>query len=163
MKDYFNRLSKKPHIQFIVTVALIAFFIKVPFGILGTYIVQYLGLINPLFSSTLQEPTLTGEDMFLAIIFAPILETLLAQMIPIEIFRRFTSNGKVLVVSSALLFMLFHYPVLEFFPSAFMVGVMLSWAWLVKRPLGLWKSFLIVTLIHSLHNALVGLTASFFM
>ena len=160
MKDYFRKLEKASTIRFIIVLALIAFFSKIPMGMIGAMIIEIFGLDNPLYSSSLQTPTLTAGDIFLAIVIAPILETLIAQMAPIELLSKFTKNTKVLIISSATVFMLFHYPVIEFFPSAFVVGLVLAWAWIVKRPLGLGKTFLIVTLIHSLHNAIVGAFAA---
>lgn len=145
-----------PNVVYIIRYALIAFVIKVPFGILGAYLVNVFGLHNPIFSAVAQEPTFTFEDIVLAIVLAPFIETVIAQLVPLEVCRRLFKSTKVCIVLSASFFMLMHYPVVEFFPSAFAVGCVLAWCWMDKRELGLAKITLLVTLIHSLHNALVA-------
>ena len=160
MKNYFKKLENVSTIRFIVTLSLIAFFSKIPMGILGTVLIDLFDVTNPLFTSALQEPTFSGDDMFLAIVFAPLFETLLAQTIPIEFLKKLTTHSKTLIFASATVFMVFHFPAIEFFPSAFVVGLVFAWAWIVKRPLGFWKAFAIVTLIHSMHNAMVAAFAA---
>lgn len=160
MIDSLHKIAKLPTVKFVIVVALLAFLVKIPAGVVGSLFVHIFGLTNPLFSSSIQEPTNTIGDILLAVVLAPFIETFLAQLLPIEIIKKFLSNSKVVIIISSLVFMLMHYPVLEFFPSAFMVGLILAWAWTVKRDLGLMKTCIIVSLIHSLHNVFVALTAS---
>lgn len=150
-------------VGFIIKLALIAFLIKIPAGILGYYLIDYLNINSPLISASLQEPSLTLGDVFFAILLAPVFETLVSQMIPIETAMRFTHKKQFLIITSALLFMVLHFPVIEFFPSAFAVGYILAWAWIEKRKLGILRAFVIVTLIHSLHNALAAISAALFV
>lgn len=161
MRDYFKKLQTVSNIRFVITVALIAFFIKIPFGILGSIIVDLLNLNNPNNLSIMQEPTLTLEDMILAVGIAPFLETIVGQILPIALVRKVTRSNMWAIIVSAMVFMAFHYPVYEFFPSAFAIGVLLSWAWMVKRKIGFMKAFIMISLIHSLHNVLVAITALF--
>ena len=156
IQAYFERLQAGSTIKFIIVLALIAFFIKVPAGIVGALLIQFFDLTNPMFSSVAQEPTFTPDDMFLAIVFAPVIETLLGQLLPIELLRRVVKSPTILITLSSLLFMALHYPVLEFCPSAFAVGCVFAWAWVAKRDLGWLRAGTIVTLIHSMHNALVA-------
>lgn len=152
-----------PNVFYIIRLALIAFVIKVPTGILGTYFVSLFDLTNPIYSSVAQEPTFTPDDLILAIAIAPFLETIIGQMIPIELFGRIFKSKWAKIVLSASIFMLMHYPVIEFFPSAFAVGCVFAWAWIEKRSLGIFRVTLMVTLIHSLHNALVAAFAALVM
>lgn len=151
-----KKLIQKSTVHFIVVLALVAFFVKIPAGIIGSALVHMFDLSNPLFSAAAQEPTFTRSDLWIAIVWAPLIETLLGQLVPIEILGLVVRDARVKIMASALLFMAMHFPVVEFFPSAFAVGIVFAWAWVVKRPLGLWKTFAIVTLIHSMHNALVA-------
>ena len=160
MKDSFRKLKKASTIRFVIVLSLLAFFSKIPMGIIGAIIMDIVGITNPLFSSALQEPTLTYDDMFLAVVFAPVFETLIGQALPIGILQRFVQKETPILVGSALIFMLFHFPAIEFFPSAFVVGLIFAWAWIVKRHLGWWQAFIVVTLIHSMHNALVAMFAA---
>ncbi len=140
--------------------AIIAFLIKVPTGFLGAYIIEAFNLDNPLFSSQLQEPTFTLQDIFFAVVFAPILETFFAQAIPMKLILFATKSKYAAIIGSSTLFMMMHFPVIEFFPSAFVVGLIFAWAWSIKVEKGNINAFWIVTLIHSLHNAIVVATAA---
>ena len=111
----------------------------------------------------MQEPTLTTQDMILAVGLAPFLETIIGQIIPIAFVSKFTQSKETAIITSALVFMALHYPVIEFFPSAFAIGLLLGWAWIIKRKMGFWKAFIMISLIHSFHNVLVALTAAFFV
>lgn len=148
---------------FVIKIALIAFVIKIPTGILGIGLIDVFQLDNPMYSAVLQEPTLTVDDLILAILFAPIIETIVGQMLPLWFFGKFTRNSTVLITISAGIFMALHYPVIEFFPSAFAVGWIFAWAWVVKRKENVRVAFWAVALSHALHNALVALLASVFM
>lgn len=161
MRNYFSKLEHTTPIRFILSLSLLAFFIKIPTGILGTVLVSLLNHQSPLFSASLQEPTLTVSDLILAIAAAPLIETIVGQMIPLDLMRWVKFPKRVRIALSAFVFMIFHYPVLEFFPSAFAVGWILAWAWETKRKLGWVKALITVTLIHSLHNALVAFAAAF--
>ncbi|OGK52492.1 hypothetical protein A3B02_01995 [Candidatus Roizmanbacteria bacterium RIFCSPLOWO2_01_FULL_42_14] len=163
MKKYLSHLKKVTTTRFILELGFLAFIIKIPAGIVGGLIVQSLGIHNPLFLAMQQEPVLSISDTFIAIIFAPIIETLFAQYLPIEIGKKFIHIKRNLIVFSATIFMIMHFPVIEFFPSAFMIGLILGWAWIQKKEEGLIKAFVIVTLIHALHNTLVTLTAALFL
>lgn len=163
MSVILHKLEKMPTVQFIIVMAIIAYFIKIPFGILGSVVVYFFDITNPLYRATLQEPTFGYDDIVLAIAVAPALETLIAQFAPIVIVGKFTQKTQWKIIISALLFMLFHYPVLEFFPSAFAIGVIFAWIWVVKAKIRLSEAFWIVTLIHSLHNALVAATGAFLL
>ena len=162
MSDYFAKLEKSSNLRFIITLACIAFIIKLPFGILGSIIVDLFHLNNPLYRSVMQEPTLTVQDMILAVGIAPFLETILGQIIPIALISKVTSSKRIILTTSALVFMILHYPVIEFFPSAMAIGYLLAWAWTVKRKSGFIKAFIMISLIHSLHNVFVSLFAVFF-
>ena len=161
MKSYINKLERGSVVEFIVALALLAFFIKIPMGIIGGVLLNIFHLDNPLFRAAMQEPTLTRDDLLLAIGFAPLLETIIGQMIPLHITKLIGLHRRWRILISAFAFMLFHWPVLEFFPSAFAVGVILAWGWeSSKRRFGLMQALVTVTLIHSLHNALVALIAA---
>jgi len=160
MREYLKKLKGYSPIRFILTVALIAFFIKIPFGILGSIIVDLLHLNNPINLSVMQEPTLTIGDTILAVAIAPFIETIIGQIIPISLVMKIMKSKKWAIIISAGVFMTFHYPVYEFFPSAFAIGALLSLAWMVKKDeIGYLKAFIMISLIHSLHNVLVALSS----
>lgn len=163
MSVLLKKLEKMPTVQFIIVMAIIAFLIKIPFGILGTMIVHIFNIQNPLHLASLQEPTFGLDDIVLAVAIAPIFETLIGQFAPIAFVGKFTKIQNIKILISASLFMIFHYPVVEFFPSAFAIGILFAWTWIVKAKRGKLEAFWIVTLIHSLHNAMVAAVGAFLL
>ncbi len=157
---FVENLKKSSFVLFVVKIALLAFLIKIPAGILGAGLMDLLNVHNPAYSAVMQEPTLTPQDLILALFIAPILETVIGQAVPLWIFGKLTKNPMVLIGASATIFMLLHYPVIEFFPSAFAVGWIFAWAWVYKREQNGRVAFWTVALSHALHNALVAVSAS---
>lgn len=156
-----TQTQRNSFIPFTIWIALLALVIKIPAGVIGGLLVDYFNLSNPMFSASMQEPVLTGTDIFTSVILAPILETVLGQFLPIELLRRVTRQPVILIGTSALFFMAMHYPVIEFFPSAFAVGIVFGYAWLHQRKISLRAAFWSVALSHALHNALVAAVSAF--
>ena len=142
-------------------IAFLALIIKIPAGVLGSLLIETLSLTNPLYSASMQEPILSGVDIFTAVLVAPVLETIAGQMLPIELLRKRISHAPTLIIASASLFMIMHWPVVEFFPSAFAVGCIFGYAWVVQRKESVRVAFWTVTLSHALHNAVVAAMSAF--
>ncbi len=153
--------SSYSFLAFTIGTALVALLIKIPAGILGSVLIDIAQLDNPLYSASMQEPVLTRVDIATAVMIAPIIETILGQMLPIELLRTRISQKSFLIGTSALLFMLMHYPVLEFFPSAGAVGVVFGYAWVKQREVSVRSAFWSVTLSHALHNAIVAAVSAY--
>lgn len=94
---------------------------------------------------------------FDAVIFFPLFETIIGQVIPIEIVRRFGSNRGLWVFISALVFGGGHY--LNGGPLhglvAFSVGIVFASLYVVLRRNGPGSSFVGVATAHILHNAIL--------
>lgn len=154
-------------LKYIIRQGSIAFLMKLPLGILGYFVIFILGLTAQLYSATNQIPILVPDEVFLGIAIAPLLETFIGQMIPITLGKYMTTNKWLLVLLSSTLFMILHYPVIEFFPSAFGVGVILAGTWIhysskfsENNPIR--HAFIATTLVHAFHNTLaVFFTAVF--
>ncbi len=160
---FVENLKKSSFGLFVIKIALLAFIVKIPAGILGVGIMNLLDLHNPMYSAVMQEPTLTAQDLILAILMAPILETVMGQALPIWFMSKWTARPFVLISVSASIFMVLHYPVIEFFPSAFAVGWIFAWAWVIQSQHNARVAFWSVALSHALHNALVAVSASLVM
>lgn len=153
--------SRYSFLTYTVITALIAFIIKIPAGMLGSMVADIAQLTNPLYSASMQEPVLTRVDITTAVLIAPIIETILGQMLPIELLRTRTTKKSILIGTSAFLFMIMHYPVLEFFPSAGAVGIVFAYAWVQQREISVRTAFWGVTLSHALHNAIVAAMSAY--
>jgi len=156
-----NILRKGGSIKYVLILGIIAFFFKIPGSILGEWLFPFLGLTDPIFDADQQIPLLTFSDFILSVLIAPIFETLLGQFLPITLIALVTKLRSVQIIGSATVFALLHFPVVEFLPAAFCVGVILSWGYFIKLHEGKKKVFLLVSLIHALHNLIVYALAAF--
>jgi uncharacterized protein len=146
-------------VKFVLILGLISLFFKIPGIIVGEWLAPILGFIDPLYDADQQIPALTTGDFIISVIVAPLIETLLGQLLPIAILSRFTQNRAILITVSGLVFGLMHFPVIEFLLAAFCVGIILSWGYLIKLPKGKLTAFTFVTLIHAFHNLIAYLLA----
>ncbi|MFZ5425139.1 MAG: type II CAAX prenyl endopeptidase Rce1 family protein [Patescibacteria group bacterium] len=152
---FFQNLSQKSNSKFILYLTLIAFLGKLPVLIVSDTLFHLVGLgaLVELLEYA-QVPEITSTDFVLGVLVAPFIETIIGQWIPINLIGIFFKQDKLKIIGSALVFMLIHFPAVTFFPAAFFVGLLFSWAWLQKRKVSLSKAFWTVTFIHALHNLL---------
>jgi membrane protease YdiL (CAAX protease family) len=92
-----------------------------------------------------------------AVVIAPLVETLLCQVIPLEILRRVTSRGWVAVLASALFFGSLH--TIRGGPhqavAAFGSGLVFGLLYVRARKLGVTRGYVAVVAVHAIHNAVV--------
>ena len=164
MKSFFaflQRHSQGSEIIYIIKLSVISLTLKIVVLLLFESFLTSIGqghLVE--LSNESQILDLTASNFFIAVIFAPIFETLTGQWIPIAIASKFTKNISVLVIFSASVFALLHYPVIAFCPGAFVIGVVLAWTWISRRQVSRKRAFLVTSGIHAGHNALaMGITA----
>lgn len=152
-----KRIESLNDISFVIIIALIAFFIKVPGILIGDFLVRLIGLTNPQFVSDQQIPLMSAVDFVTAVIVAPPIETFFGQFLPISIVGKFTNRNSVKIFFSAIIFSLSHLPVLGFLIGAFLIGMIFSWGYIIKSKQSKKKAFLLITLIHGLHNLIAFL------
>lgn len=106
------------------------------------------------------EETLSQIDAtwFVALVVAPIIETLVFQWFPIGVMSRLTSRSWLVLGTSAVLFSSAHHDsgllsMLIAVPS----GIALAWAFLVQRDRGVWRALSTTALVHMWVN-LVAMT-----
>lgn len=157
-----KKLENTNEIIFVIVIALIALAIKIPGTIIGDLLLVIFNLNRPPFISDLQIPEITIIDFISSIIIAPPLETVLGQLLPILIVSKFTNKNSIKIIISAIVFALWHLPVLGFLPGAFLIGVVFSWALIVKLNQSRFKAFFLVTLSHLLHN-LIAFSLAYFL
>ena len=94
---------------------------------------------------------------FFAVVFAPLYETILAQLLPIEIVRRFAINRWGCVFISATVFGVGHYlnGGLLHGLVTFTVGILFAILYMLLRSNGAASSFVGVATAHALHNAIL--------
>lgn len=146
-------ISTHNNLHFILELSLIAFFIKVPLLILSDILFTSVGLEHLVkLSDELQTAQTTLSDFFLGVVIAPPVETVFGQWIPIAVGSIFLKKTKWVIIFSAIIFALFHFPAIAFTPGAFLIGLLLAWCWLLKRKTGRWEAFWVTTSVHALHN-----------
>jgi hypothetical protein len=149
--NWLFKLSKTKQIIIFTTLAIV---LKVPFILAMAQILDMLNLAHiEIFSSNIQIPSITVPDFLLGVVVAPIVETFLAQYVPIQLAKKaFLSNFYVVLIS-ATAFAILHLPVIEFVPGAFVVGLVLAYFYLIRlNTKGTKDAFLSTSLVHALHN-----------
>ena len=101
-----------------------------------------------------------AELVLIAIVIGPMVETAVAQWLPVSLGRRLFHSDGYAVLLSAWLFGWLHYSqgvllVLIMFTT----GLVLAWTFVVWRERGLWQAFLMTTGVHAALNA-VALVAA---
>lgn len=90
----------------------------------------------------------------IAVLGVPLLETLIAQVLPIEIIRRVGGGSITCIVVSALLFGAGHYlnGGLAHGLTTFSGGLVFAFAYVFARPHGFWAAFTSAYTAHIVHN-----------
>jgi hypothetical protein len=104
------------------------------------------------------------EQVFSAIIIAPLLETLFGQWLPIVVIGFFTQKLRLLIGGSALFFTLLHIPVVGILAAGvFPPALAFSFSWLIQRTHSRWRAYWMTAALHAAHNVIaviiVGLSA----
>lgn len=155
---FFSKLGTHPEPKFILELAFLALVLKASVLLLSGLVLNLVGLAHLVdFANETQVPTNNLASFITVVLTAPPIETIFGQWIPITLTSKLIKSGKGLMTVSALVFALFHYPAVAFFPGAFITGLILAWGWLLKRKEGWWKAFWVTTSIHALHNFFVYL------
>ncbi|MBC3833299.1 CPBP family intramembrane metalloprotease [Undibacterium amnicola] len=91
---------------------------------------------------------------FVGVLYIPLLETLLAQVLPIEIIRRVGGGSVACIVVSALLFGGGHYlnGGLAHGLTTLSGGLVFAFAYVFARPHGFWAAFISACTAHIVHN-----------
>lgn len=151
-------MGEHGNLRFIVGVSLLSVFLKVVILSVSDTLFSLLGFGELVeISSDLQIPDLTIFDFFISVLAVPPIETIFGQWLPIAFASMFSKTTRVLVIFSASVFALLHYPAIAFFPGAFVVGLFLAWSWVLRRKNGRWEAFWVTTSIHMTHNLLAFL------
>jgi len=147
-------ISNANAFYFILIFSFLGIFMKFPGGILGNIIGYIFNIHGGILSSDNQLPIFEVSDFIYAGGIGPLLETFTGQLLPIHIARKYTRSVLRRIILSATLFALFHLPVVQFLPTAFLIGLCLAWAYEIEARMSLKKAFFYTAIIHSLINML---------
>lgn len=144
-----KHLERQPPFKFILIMTgynLIIDCIILPFF----FVSMFLGIEH-------QFPDINPRRLFiLSITISPILETLLAQMVPILIARRFIKSSWIILTISAVVFAIPHstLDISRFIPS-FLSGLLLAFTFLHWLSLSVGKAYWTTCAVHFLHNVVI--------
>lgn len=98
-----------------------------------------------------------GMVFFLTVLYAPVIESFMAQLVPIELARRLGAHPAVCVLLSGLVFGYGHYSNggLAHGITTFFSGLVFGSAYLAPRRVGVSAGFLAASSAHAVHNLLL--------
>ncbi|OYT92306.1 MAG: hypothetical protein CFE43_09495 [Burkholderiales bacterium PBB3] len=105
-----------------------------------------------------------GLLFFVAILWVPVFETLLGQVVPVEVANRFGGSALVCIIISAAVFGLGHYVNggLAHGVASLSTGLVFAGSYLLARPSGIFPAFVAAFTTHAAHNfMLLFVVASF--
>jgi membrane protease YdiL (CAAX protease family) len=154
-KNTTQKLSKWPYLLLVTVMSLLAFVIKIPLILATDWLLNAIGLGSvELFSAEMQIPDITASAFLFGVVLAPFLETIIGQFLPINfILNKGRGVGSSILVSSTVFSML-HFPVLEFLPGAFAVGVVLALTYVARLKKGRNDAIVTTSIVHAIHNLL---------
>lgn len=129
-------------------------------------IVNAITLCYSFIDSPVQSDELEKNIWFtitVSILFAPILETLLCQFLPIELSQFFFEekcNKKyysISIILSAIIFGAIHCYSIKYAIIAFFVGIVLAIGYISRMKYGMWKAFFAIYWVHLFQNLLASI------
>lgn len=93
--------------------------------------------------------------LFIAIMFAPLWETIPGQVVPIELLRSLRAHWSICVLASGTVFGVGHFlnGGLAHGVETFLMGLVIGYGYVAARPYGLGPAFITAATAHACHNA----------
>jgi len=154
--DYKSRIQSYSPLRYIFESSFIAILGKF---IIAIFILSYILISNSnINANNLPKPDFLKRSktiflFFKLCIFAPAVETIVAQWLPITILNKMTSNVYIIVWFDALLFTMAHWPDYGFIRmlTVLPVALILAWSFFSNRE-SFFRAFYLTASIHSLCN-----------
>lgn len=147
-----DRVRRQSWQVFLLKMTLASFAIKMPFFIL----LSLLGLGDGPTTTDAAMAQLNSPLVILAValIWAPVFETLVFQTLPIEILNKMTRGKTAAIIGSAVIFGAVHYPDAEWLGAllTFAPGLIFAWSYQVWREKSFVKASAMTGGIHLMHN-----------
>lgn len=103
-----------------------------------------------------------GSALLMGVVFAPLIETILGQWLPIRIARIWTEDPKVLLWTATVVFSVQHlHAGFSGLAVGFGGGIVLAFAFLAWYRMSFGKAYLMTSAIHAVHNGLAFVGALF--
>lgn len=98
-----------------------------------------------------------GALFFVAVVFTPLIETFMGQVMPIELVRRLRANWAFCILASGIVFGCGHYlnGGLVHGMSAFLGGAIFASGYVAVRRAGFWSGFIAACTAHAAENAML--------
>lgn len=155
---YKRHLAARSPIPLLVELTILSFVVKfIPGLVLGFFLSDQLQTTTDVQAATNSEI----EMLFLAVIAAPPLETVIGQWLPVFVVSFFTRKVLSPLLISALFFGLLH--LYAGWASVFIIffpGLVFSLCFLAQQDRSIWRAYWTTTVLHAIHN-LISLTVYF--
>lgn len=154
--SYFLRISNYSTFRFILEVTALAFLSRF-------ILVLPIALLLSIFSVDLGKPNIEvleienqfWQNVFIAVIIAPIIETIIFQWFPLTIFKLLRVPSIITLIITTYIFAYAHLDDgLINFIGMLPIGLLFVWAFYVRRRISVFNAMFTVFAIHSLTNAL---------
>jgi len=142
----YKKLSEKlfhlPFVGFVFVILILSYVLVLPFALFDD------GMAHPISERHIAYQIITG------CLLAPVLETLLFQVLPIHIFtKKWIKNRTLAIFISGALFGLTHYYSWQYILWTCVIGLLYAWAYLnYHERQGFKKVFWAITIAHALRN-----------
>lgn len=154
--NYFRRISQYSTLRFILEVTALAFLSRF-------IIVLPVVIVLSIFNVNLGTPNIEvlnieaqfWHTVFVAVIIAPFIETIIFQWFPLQIFKLFRIPGFIAIIITTYIFAYAHLnDGLINFIGMLPIGLLFVWAFYVRKKRSLINAFFSVFAIHSFTNLL---------
>lgn len=152
--SYFRRLQNRSDIRFVAEMALLTvgsrFFLAFP----ALLLLESVGVNTGTPNIDVYKVGQTPLALFMTLcLFSPAIETILFQWLPVKILSLFGANTFVQIFFPAIVFAFAHVDVgLINFIGNIPIGLLLTWAFVVKQRKSTWTGLWVTFAIHALSN-----------
>lgn len=148
--SYLHKTQEYSVSRYMVEMTILGYSLKL-IGAVIFYIIIY-GITGQDITLQMDDPVLGITLVLSALLVAPLIETVLGQMIPVWLTGFFTQNIYIKVMVSAIFFTIMH-P----FPSygaLFPIAFIFAWTYCIKQKRSIWHAYGMTAGLHAIHNAI---------
>jgi hypothetical protein len=147
---YLENTKKYSLLRYLIELTALSYLLKLIFGLIYNLFVY--STTGKTIEDMIEKPELTALFLFGALIIAPLIETLIGQVLPTLISSFFIKNFYLQALISAIFFAILH--PFTHYGAIFPVGYILAWTYIIKKQKSFFYGYWITTIMHFVHNAI---------